>query len=157
MKPSNLYSVGYGNRTIEDFISVLKKFNITTLIDVRSIPYSKFRPSFCKATFQKVLSTNGIEYIYKGTELGGMPNDSSFYTNGKVDYDKIRKNPSYQQGLQFVKQQLNSDDNIVIMCSETDYCKCHRWNLIGVDLDKEGYKMKHITKCAEIEICNLLL
>ena len=154
---SNLFSIGYGNRQIEEFLSILEKFEIKTVIDVRSFPYSKFRPTYNKSQLQRTLAEKQIEYIYKGDELGGMPKDDSFYTSGEVDYDKVRNSHLYQQGLQFVKQVLNHDINVVIMCAEFDYKKCHRWNLIGMDLSKEGYSMKHITKNVEVEICNQLL
>ena len=43
---STIYSIGHGNKTIEDFIVELKTYNIEFLIDVRTTPYSKWNPHF---------------------------------------------------------------------------------------------------------------
>ena len=39
MKPYELFTIGYEGRNIGKFISHLKNFNITRLIDVRKIPF----------------------------------------------------------------------------------------------------------------------
>jgi len=41
-----IYTIGYGKRSIEQFIETLKKYQIAFLIDVRSRPYSQFKPEF---------------------------------------------------------------------------------------------------------------
>ena len=38
---STLYSIGHGNKTIEEFEEELRSFGILYLIDVRTKPYSK--------------------------------------------------------------------------------------------------------------------
>ncbi|MBP5423843.1 MAG: DUF488 family protein, partial [Paludibacteraceae bacterium] len=43
---STLYSIGHGNKTIEEFEEELRSFGIQYLIDVRTTPYSKWNPSF---------------------------------------------------------------------------------------------------------------
>ncbi len=43
-----LYSIGHGNREIDEFIQILTKFQIDTLVDVRTIPYSGTFPQFNK-------------------------------------------------------------------------------------------------------------
>ena len=46
MKENMIYTIGYGNRKIDNFIKTLQEFDIQYLIDVRSKPYSKFNPDF---------------------------------------------------------------------------------------------------------------
>ena len=41
MKTNELFTIGYEGRNIGEFISHLKDFNITRLIDVRKIPLSR--------------------------------------------------------------------------------------------------------------------
>ena len=43
-----IYSIGYGNRSLENFLLILKRFNIDFLIDVRSSPFSKFKIEYNK-------------------------------------------------------------------------------------------------------------
>lgn len=35
---------------------------------------------------------------------------------------------------------------MVLLCACSDYTKCHRHNLIGVDLERKGYGVLHILK-----------
>lgn len=154
---NNLYSIGYGNRKIENFILLLQKFNIKILIDIRSVPYSKFRPAFNQIPFKKALAENQIDYIFKGKELGGKPTDESLYTNGMIDYDKLRQASFYLKGLNELQEILKSEKNVALMCAELDFKTCHRWNLIGVDLSKKDTLMNHINKVGNIENYSQLL
>lgn len=154
---NNLYSIGYGNRKIEDFILLLQKFDIKILIDIRSVPFSKFRPAFNQFPFKKALAENNIEYLFKGKELGGKPTDENVYTNGQIDYDKLRQTSFYLEGLDEIEEILKSENNVALMCAELDFKTCHRWNLVGVDLAKKGLIMNHINKSGNIENYSQLL
>ena len=68
-----LYTIGHSNRKIEDFISILKKFDVKILIDIRTYPFSKYVPDYNKENISRSLTESGIEYLYKGDKLGGMP------------------------------------------------------------------------------------
>ncbi len=35
---------------------------------------------------------------------------------------------------------------IVLLCACYDFAKCHRYNLVGIDLEKKGYEVLHILK-----------
>ena len=43
-----VFTIGYGGRETDDFIALLNEYEIDTLGDVRSQPYSRFAPDFCK-------------------------------------------------------------------------------------------------------------
>ena len=45
---SPLYTIGYGARTLEAFIAALQAQRIAYVVDVRSAPYSKFKPEFSR-------------------------------------------------------------------------------------------------------------
>lgn len=47
MKVYELLTIGYEGRKIDEFIERLKEFNISRLIDVREIPFSR-KPGFSK-------------------------------------------------------------------------------------------------------------
>src|SRR5699024_11881552 len=87
MKDATIYSIGHGNKKIEDFIAELKSFEIQFLLDIRSKPYSKWNPQFNQAALDLELENNGITYVFVGDTLGGLPEDRSCYDyNGKVVY-----------------------------------------------------------------------
>ena len=68
-----IYTIGHSNRKISDFISILKKFNVELLVDIRTFPFSKYVPDYNKENISRSLKENCIEYLYKGDRLGGMP------------------------------------------------------------------------------------
>lgn len=83
MMQFSIFTIGYGNRGIEEFIEILKKYEIKVLIDIRSIPYSRFRPSFNTNVLQQYLLNESISYRFMGKELGGKPDDENLYHNKK--------------------------------------------------------------------------
>ena len=113
-----IFTIGYGNRTVTGLIAVLRQYEIRYLVDVRSQPYSRFKPEFSKEEFGRRLKENGIEYVFLGDKLGGRPRDESCYTNGKVDYEKCRMKPFYTEGIARLRTAWDKQLHIVLMCSE---------------------------------------
>ncbi|TLX24043.1 DUF488 domain-containing protein [Chryseobacterium indologenes] len=146
---TQIFSIGYGNRQMNEFIKLLENNEISLLVDVRTNPYSRWRPEFNTKAFQITLAEFGLQYIHK-PELGGKPKDEEFYTNGNLDYDKLRRSVSYQQGLEYLERGLEFDYRIAIMCSEQNPLECHRYNLIGEDLHRRGWEVIHIGKQGEL-------
>ncbi len=141
---SKLYTIGYGNKTSSEIFSVLWKYRIDKLIDVRSVPYSKFRPMFNKNSLMLQAKSEGLEYIFKGYELGAKFN--GIYP----DYEILRERAEYMEGLKFLINMLDAGYDIAIMCCELDYLKCHRYSLIGEDMFQLGYEIVHIGKRGEL-------
>ena len=86
MSQTPIYTIGYGARDMDAFIAALKKFDVAFLIDVRSKPYSRYKPDFSKHALEQHLQQAGIRYVFMGDTLGGMPDNLDCYTEGKVDY-----------------------------------------------------------------------
>src|SRR5438105_5879002 len=98
-----IYSIGYGNRDIKEFVELLKKFNIEYLVDIRSKPFSQYHPEYNKGLIERTLSENNIKYAFLGVELGGRPEDETCYTDGKVDYNLIEQKKFYLNGIERLK------------------------------------------------------
>src|SRR5690242_15210426 len=84
---TTVYTIGYGSRTIEQFIEALKTYEIAYLIDIRSAPYSRFKPEFSKGELETRLRQDGVRYVYMGDLLGGLPADRECYVDDKVVYE----------------------------------------------------------------------
>ena len=41
-----IYTIGHSNKAIEDFVNKLTENKVDTVVDVRSIPFSKYNPQF---------------------------------------------------------------------------------------------------------------
>ena len=100
MEDTTIYSIGHGNKKVEDFIAELKSFDIEYLLDIRSKPYSKWNPQFNQEALELELKNNDITYVFVGDTLGGLPKDRSCYDkNVKVVYDLIAEKDFFKEGL----------------------------------------------------------
>lgn len=139
-----IYTIGYGDRTLERFLAVLEANAIAYLLDVRSAPYSRFKPEFSKDALAKALAEHGIRYIYIGNSLGGRPDDPACYVDGRVDYDRVRERSFFQSGIERVEAAYRQRLRVVLMCSEGKPEQCHRSKLIGETLVAHGVPVMHI-------------
>lgn len=141
-----LYTIGYGNRKIEEFPEILKKYEIDYLIDIRSKPFSKYQPEFNQNELKHFLKKNNINYVFMGDELGGRPDDNSCYFDGKVDYEIISTKVFYKNGIERLKTAYEKNLKISLMCSELKPQDCHRSKLIGRTLIDEMIDVQHIAE-----------
>lgn len=147
----NLFTIGYGDRSLGELIALLKKYKINALCDVRSIPFSRFNPSFNKDRLENELKVSGIKYVFLGRELGGRPDDLEVYVDGKVNYDLVSKTEKFRRGLNRIKDALNLNYRPVLMCAEKDPIICHRTMLITRHFNSNDVLISHITDKDKVE------
>jgi uncharacterized protein (DUF488 family) len=147
----SIFTIGYGNRTIENFIGILTKRNIDYLIDVRSRPFSRFNPHFRQKSLELHLLNHGISYLFLGNELGGKPKDSTCYQNGKVDYQIVRSKSFFATGIDALADLHQQGLKIALMCAELNPDRCHRKHLVGSHLENLGFDIKHIDQKGQIQ------
>jgi uncharacterized protein (DUF488 family) len=161
MEKKPIYSIGHGNRKLDDFIVMLKKFNILYLIDVRSVPYSKFNDHYNRNQLESALKGQGIKYVYMGDSLGGRPKDPECYraTDSKkgdidekrVDYTVVMTKEFYKRGIERLKTAYEKDLPVALMCSEANPSECHRSKLIGSSLHELHIPLQHIDESGELK------
>ena len=139
-----IYTIGYGARDLPALLAVLKQHAIAYLIDVRTAPYSRFKPEFSKEALEKALVARGIRYVFMGDSLGGRPDDPACYVDGKVEYAAVAQTAAYRAGIARVRAAFQQQQRVVLMCSEGKPETCHRSKLIGKTLDEEGIPVAHI-------------
>jgi uncharacterized protein (DUF488 family) len=144
VKRQPLFTIGYGARSLEDFIATLTANGIEYVIDVRTAPYSKFKPEFSREVLQHRLKPAGIHYLFMGDTLGGQPKDPDCHTDGKVDYAKVRAQSFFQEGLERLRKASEGQHRVALMCSEGRPEQCHRSKLIGEALAEAGILLCHI-------------
>src|SRR5882724_10105198 len=96
---TRVYTIGYDKRTLADVCDLLSQYHIEYLIDVRSIPISRFQPEFSRDALESKINRAGLRYVFMGNLLGGRPSDQTCYTGGRVDYEKLKTLNTYQQGI----------------------------------------------------------
>ena len=155
-----IYTIGYGSRSIEQFVEALQRYEIAYLVDVRSTPYSRYKPEFSKAELAEELQQHSICYLFMGDTLGGHPDDENCYVNGVVDYERVKATRFYADGIHRLQTAFSQQQHIALMCSEGKPEECHRSKLIGVTLTDGEIPVIHIdekdTPQSQAEIINRL-
>jgi uncharacterized protein (DUF488 family) len=149
-KVTPVFTIGYGARSLEELIAVLQEHGIAYLVDVRSAPYSRYKPDFSQDTLEAALKRHGIRYIFMGDSLGGQPNEPDCYVNGKVDYELVKIQSFFQRGIERLLQAATSQQRLVLMCSEGKPELCHRSKLIGEVLEGLDIPVAHIDEKDEL-------
>lgn len=154
-----VFSIGHGNKTMDEFISELHSYDIKYLIDIRSKPYSKFSHHFSQQPLKALVEKEHITYVYMGKELGGLPTHDStcFTSDGKVDYDKLKEKDFFKEGLQRLLKANSRGIKVCIMCSESDPKMCHRSKLVGEELKNLGITLHHIIGVSKVKTQNQVI
>lgn len=145
-----VYTIGYGARTVDELVAALRAHEIALLVDVRSAPYSRFKPEFSKDALEQELKRQGLRYVYLGDALGGRPADPDCYVDDKVDYERVKGKAFYQAGIERVRSAWQRGLCFVLMCSEGKPEQCHRSKLIGESLAALGIPVAHIDEQGEL-------
>ena len=142
-----IYTVGHSTHQLDYFLELLKEYGVTCLIDVRSVAASSYNPQYNKEPLTSFLKRNGIQYLHFAEEFGARHNDPDLLDEeGKVDFAKVRKSWAFKNGVERIWQGLDKGFTISLMCSESEPLDCHRFSMVSIALDKDGFDVKHIMK-----------
>ena len=142
-----ILTIGHSNRSIEDFLALLKAHGVQRLVDVRTVPRSRHNPQFNRDALPQTLRRARIAYTYLA-KLGGLRrakpdsvntgwNNSSF--RGFADY---MQTPEFAAGLARLEK-LAQTKRCAIMCAEAVPWRCHR-SLLADALTVRGHAVEHI-------------
>ena len=139
-----MLSIGHSKHPIERFVQLLKRHGVEALIDVRSVPYSRFSPQFSIHALRTSVVAAGCEYVFLGKELGGRPEGREFYDDeGHVLYGRRAEVPEFLAGIERLAAEAGRR-RVAMMCSEEDPETCHRRLLVGRALERRGIVVDHI-------------
>lgn len=127
-----IFTIGHSNNTAEAFLALFSAHGIRLLVDIRSRPYSKYVPHFNKSEIEKLCREHGLEYVYLGHLLGGMPEDGA-----EPKEDTLRR------GVEAAGELLGRGP-VCLMCSEAMPEKCHRSRLLEPLFEAAGIGLVHI-------------
>ncbi len=151
-----VFTIGHSTHEFERFVELLKLHRIEAVGDVRSVPYSRWRPQFNKEDLGKALKGQGMAYVFLGRGLGGRPADPACYEDGHVSYQKLARTDLFRSGLRRVVEG-SERMNIALMCAEKDPGICHRAKLVACELVELGMEVEHILATGEIETHRALM
>ena len=145
MNRHRLYSIGHSNHTQEEFLELLTKHDVNCIVDVRSVPASKFTPQFNSEPLKCFLKRHNIPYLYFGDEFGARRTDC-LDENDQVNFEKAIDTPNFMRGVNRLMKGLEGGFHISLMCSEANPLECHRFSLISRYFYDKGMDVQHILK-----------
>ncbi len=152
MAKNLIYTIGHSTHSINFFCELLKHYNINCLIDVRSVAASSFNPQFNKVELSGTLKNNGIIYMHFANEFGARHTEQDLLDGeGKVDFNLVRKSVKFKNGVKRLNEGYKKGYTIVLMCSESNPLECHRFSMISLALETDGFEVKHILKDKSIK------
>ncbi len=131
MNGPGLYSIGYGNRTMGDFLALLEDHGIGTVVDVRSVPFSSFHPEFARDPLRATLQESGVVYAWMGDTLGGRCGGAA------------PSNIAFRSSLRRLAL-MGTDRRVAFLCAELRPESCHRVRIVGAALEENGVAVRHI-------------
>lgn len=149
-RKSDLFTIGHSDHEMSDFISLLARYGINVVADVRSHPYSRFHAQFNRETLAESLKRAGVQYVFLGRELGARRSERETYEGGQARYDRIARLPLFRDGLDRLRRGIISH-RIVLLCAERDPITCHRTVLVCRQLRSDPIDIRHILDDGAIE------
>lgn len=124
---NQVYTIGHSVRAISEFLQKLQEHNIEILVDIRSYPRSRFQPQYNQKALADSLSNVGVFYVFKGKNLGGK-----------------EENEYYEETIDELVDIVRGGERVCVMCSEKDYKKCHRYEMLEPSFRDRNVDVVHI-------------
>ena len=123
-----IFTIGYENATVPDFVSALTKAGVKRVIDVRAVPNSR-RPGFSKTPLRNALAEAGIDYVH--LRALGTPADGRAAARAgrheeleRIYEGQLELPEAIAQSAQM--KDLAAEMPSALLCYERDPAHCHR-------------------------------
>ncbi len=140
-------TIGHSNRSLEEFIALLKAHGVERVLDVRRFPFSRKWPHFNAGPLAEEVVAAGIDYSGL-PELGGRrrPRPDSPHRAWRVEafrgYADFMDTPDFTSALKRAEA-LARERPSALMCAEALPWRCHR-SLIADALLARGWEVREI-------------
>lgn len=142
-----IFTIGHSTHPIGEFVRLLQLNGVEQIIDIRTIPKSRFNPQFNSEALAAAMHEHGMEYVHL-KELGGLRRARPVSENlgwrnasfrGYADYMQTSE---FRAGLECAIR-LAKRKRSVLMCAEALPWRCHR-SLVADALVIRGIRVKEI-------------
>ena len=145
MNNNTISTIGYSGLTTNDMSYIINIYNISCVIDTRSLPYSKQFPNFNKENLEKILNNNKIHYRNYKYEFGARQDNIDFYSkDGYLDFNKFSKSQIFMSGINRIEKGISQGYRFLLICSEKDPIDCHRTIMVARKFHDIGYHIINI-------------
>lgn len=127
---TKIFTIGHSTHPLDEFIHILQAYGIDLVVDVRTIPRSRYNPQFNEAELEEELKHNEIGYTHL-KELGGLRHTTKASVNMAWKNSSFRGFADYMQTEEFqtgIEALINlaGKKQTVLMCAEAVPWRCHR-------------------------------
>jgi uncharacterized protein (DUF488 family) len=142
-----MMTIGHSNRPLDELIGMLRAHGVDLLVDVRTVPKSRYNPQFNTDSLPVPLRAAGIAYLHM-PGLGGLrhPRKDSINTGWRNDsfrgYADYMQTPEFDAALGELLQ-VSDGRQAAVMCAEAVPWRCHR-SMIADALAARGVAVEHI-------------
>jgi uncharacterized protein (DUF488 family) len=146
--PPIVLTIGHSTRPLEEFIPLLDAHGVKRLVDVRTMPRSRYNPQFNKDSLPRALKRAGIAYTHMPS-LGGLrrPRKDSINLGwrnaGFRGFADHMQTPEFEEALNKLIA-MAENERLAIMCAEAVPWRCHR-SLIADALLVRGLRVEEIS------------
>lgn len=144
-----IYTIGFSNRSMDEYRTLLKTLGVDTVIDIRSIQTSRSRPHFDSVELDNALYAMGVDYL-DGSASMGERQDRFLGQDGRVDWEAMRKDEGYRRSIGSIADLMEKGHTIAVCCSEGSPLACHRLATVARDLDEMGANVMHAMRNGEL-------
>jgi uncharacterized protein (DUF488 family) len=155
------FTIGHSTRPIEEFTALLTEAEVKLVVDVRTVPRSRFNPQFNRDSLPASLAARGIAYEHlaalgglRRTQRGVLPETNAFWDNASFhNYADYAMSEEFRSGLRTLRE-LGKATRSSVMCAESLWWRCHR-RIIADYLIAAGDDVFHILGQGHIERAQL--
>lgn len=142
-----VFTVGHSTRTLDELLALLGTFDVSVLVDIRTVPRSRHNPQFNADALAAVVPPRGLRYVNLPA-LGGLRRTRKDSINigwrntsfrGYADY---MQTAGFEEGLADLRA-IAAKGRIALMCAEAVPWRCHR-SLVADALTIRGASVEHI-------------
>jgi uncharacterized protein (DUF488 family) len=145
-----IYTIGHSTRTYDELVSILRAWDVRTLVDIRHFTRSRANPQFNEAVLRRQLPRDGIAYCAIPS-LGGRRGRSKIADparNAGWDVKAFRNYADYAETASFAKGlaqllAIAAASTCAVMCAEAVWWRCHR-RIVADYAIARGLRVRHI-------------
>jgi uncharacterized protein (DUF488 family) len=153
---TTIFTIGHGNRAIEEFVALLRQSRIQHVVDVRAFPASRRNPQFAREALERVLADAGIHYLWEGVGLGGRRRPTANSLHAALRNASFRAYADHMMQSEFQAAldrviTLGKGHRAAVMCAERLPWHCHRY-LISDSLVARNIPVVHIVSGKQTKV-----
>ena len=151
----DVYAMGFSNRTWEETLEILRKFDIKRLVDIRTLPGSRHTPQFNLEHLKQALPASDVDYVHlKGLggfrkPIKGSEENAAWKNSGFRGYADYMQTDRFRVALDELVELLN-ERMTVYCCTEAVFWRCHR-QLVSDALTVRGYRVGNVFSVEKVE------